>query len=207
MRPAFIATLSFVIGLAYAVLRYHDAFFGTHPSDQLPLFIFNKALSVAALFLIALAVAARSLAHYIGRLKGIKRDRRTIGLVGFVFAAVHSGISLALLTPDYYAKFYRTTGTMNLVGELSMLAGILAMTLLVWQAQLPAAKAEDDRRTLRQLGLGVLVLSAIHVAVMGWPGWFEPATWPGGLPPLTLWSFGIALTGLSLGALPKRHEG
>lgn len=196
------AILTLVLALVYAVLRYHQAFFGVHPSDQLPLFILNKALSFAALGLIVLAVSARPLAHLSGgRLSALKQQRRSIGLVGFGYAAVHSVISLAILTPDYYAKLYHDSGKMNTAGELSILTGTLAIALLTWQARLPKAGDDEPRRLLRSLGLVVLALTALHVAAMGWPGWFKPQAWPGGMPPITMLSFVLALAGLLFGLL------
>ena len=133
----------------------------------------------------------------------IERDRRKIGLAGFALAAIHSVMSLALLSPGYFPKFFNGAGTMTLAGELSTLLGVLALAGLVWMAALPAAGPSDDRRLLRRLGLGVLALTALHVAVMGWAGWFKVADWPAGLPPITLISFVIAVLGLALGLLPR----
>jgi hypothetical protein len=206
MRPVLLAIVSLAVSSVYAVLRYHDAFFGVHRADQLPLYIFNKAVSFAALAMIALAVGARLVARLSGgRLGWFKHERRSIGFIGFGFAAVHAGMSLAMLSPSYYGKLYLESGKMNLWGELSMLAGVAGIALLVWQAKLPQANEGDGRRSLRWLGLGVLGLTAAHVGAMGWPGWLEPATWPGGLPPITLWSFVVALVGVTLGVLPVRR--
>ncbi|MFN3168182.1 MAG: hypothetical protein ACE37H_14060 [Phycisphaeraceae bacterium] len=203
MRVLLLALISLALASVYAVLRYHDVFFGVHPADQLPLYILNKAVSWAALVMIALAVGARPIARLSAdKLAWLKRDRRAIGMIGFGFAAVHSAMSFALLSPSYYGKLYLESGKMNTWGELSMLTGIVGMALLVWQANLAKANHGEARRTLRRLGWSVLGLTAVHVAAMGWPGWLEPSAWPGGLPPITLWSFVVALTGLVLGVIP-----
>ncbi len=194
-----IALLSTVAGLAYAILRYHDAFFGVYPTDQLPLYVFNKALSVTALVMIVLAVGARALSRLPGRFTaGLLHERRAIGLTGLGLSLVHSAMSLAMLTPSYYCKLYQDNGRMNLEGELSMLAGLIALALLVCQGRLRAASETDDRRVLRRLGLSVLTLVAIHLLAMGWRGWLDVQHWPGNMPPITLISFVIALVGLSL---------
>ncbi len=196
------------VGLAYAVLRYHEAFFGTDPTDQVPLFLLNKAVSVAAVLMIALAVGARVLGRAPGRFGArLLQDRRRIGLTGFGLAVAHSAMSLVLLTPDYYGKLYLMSGRMNLAGEVSTLVGLGALALLAWQSRLPAAGNDDDRRLLRRLGLSVLVLSAAHVAVIGWGGWFAVGRWPGGLPPITLIAFVIAAAGLVMGLIPTRPRG
>lgn len=193
--------------MTYAVLRYHVSFFGVHGSDQLPLFIFNKAVSAASLMMIALAVGARALQRVFGGpFNAIARDRRPIGLAGFGLAGAHTAMSVLMLTPAYYGKLYTPAGKMSFAGELSMLAGVAALVLLVWQARLPKSGLGDPRRALRGLGLGVLALSALHVAAMGWGGWFEVSAWPGGMPPITLWSFVIALVGVGLGLMPGRSS-
>jgi len=39
----------------------------------------------------------------------------------------------------------------------------------------------------------VLALIALHCLLIGWSGWWTPATWPGCLPPITLLSFLFAM--------------
>ena len=195
------------VSLVYAVFRYHERFWGSHNLDQVPLFIVNKAVSVAAIGMIGLAVAARTLARgWPGGFGGVARDRRRIGMTGFGLAGLHTLLSLAILTPNYFGKLYKEGGQMHLMGELSILAGAVAVVLLVWQSRLPAAHAGDDRRVLRRLGLWVLLLTGVHVAALGWRGWLEPGAWPGGLPPITLLSCVIAMAGLVLGLWPSRRR-
>jgi len=200
--------LIFFLSLVYAVLRYHEMAFGNHPTDQLPGFIVNKAFSLAAILLIALAIGARSLSHrWGGVFTLVERDRRSLGLTGFAFAVVHALLSMTLLTPDYFEKLYLPGGKMTFLGELSMLTGVLGLGLMIWQAQIPANADSSARRVLRQLGLWVLVLTGVHVLAIGWGGWFKPETWPGYLPPITLWSFLVVVAGLGLGLLRGKRQG
>ena len=45
-----------------------------------------------------------------------------------------------------------------------------------------------------------LVLGGLHLAY-GVPGWFTPAQWHGGLPPITLWSASAVMIALGLRVL------
>lgn len=194
--------------MLYALIRYHERLFGTLPNDQIFTFITNKALSFSAIAMIALAVAARPLARWKPSFfSELQKDRRTIGLTGFGLAIIHSILSLTVLTPAYFDKHFNDAGRMTLAAELSMLAGAIALALLIWQSRLAPADDRDDRRTLRRLGLGVLSLGAIHVAALGWNGWLDPSAWPGGMPPITLCSFAVALWGLFMGLLPGGKRG
>src|SRR5210317_1693686 len=95
----------FGASLAYAVVRYHLA--GEVDWRHLPLFILNKATSLAAV----LFVASSYLIGKIIRWHDHDRALRLVvikfcGLMGFFLAAVHACFSLALLSPAYYAKYF-----------------------------------------------------------------------------------------------------
>ncbi|MEM9416293.1 MAG: hypothetical protein AAGA29_12575 [Planctomycetota bacterium] len=206
MRSAIVSTGLFATCLAYAVVRY--IVFGDVLPAQLPVFITNKALSLAGLTLIVLAVGARPIAAALPVASWLRDDRRTLGMVGLAFSAVHTVLSLMLLGPAYFGKFYSPTGQMTAVGEWAMLLGASALALLVWQSRVapPTRPGVPNRAAAhrRMLGTGVLTLAMLHVGVMGWKGWFAPADWPGGLPPITLLSACVALVGIALGLAPRR---
>ena len=53
------------------------------------------------------------------------------GLIGFFLAGVHALMSVMLMNPAYFAKYFDTDGRMNLQGELGMIAGIIALFFLM----------------------------------------------------------------------------
>jgi DMSO/TMAO reductase YedYZ heme-binding membrane subunit len=72
-----------------------------------------------------------------------------------------------------------------------MLGGCIATVLLLAPAvtSAPAIQAAMRRAEwLRWQRVGYLALAftLLHVAALGIKGWFQPDTWPGYLPPITL---------------------
>ncbi len=200
MRTSVYGLIVLAIGLGYAIVRYNV--FGGVSVEQLPLYVTNKAVSVAGLVLIVTAVGARPLSGWLPGCGWLMDERRSMGMLGLGLSAVHTVMSLMLLNPGYFGKFYDAgTGKMHLAAEVSMLAGVVALALLVVQSR---AGEGSGRSSLRWLGVGVLALSLMHLGFMGWPGWWTPGKWHGGLPPITLLSAAIALVGLGLGLVPRR---
>jgi DMSO/TMAO reductase YedYZ heme-binding membrane subunit len=181
--------ICFAAGLAYATVRYH-VFSGVAWS-QFPLFIFNKAVSFAA----AALLAASYLAH--------DRDiAKRIGLAGFALALLHVFMSNTLLGPANYPKLY-VAGTFTLSGGICMLGGCVALLLLLAPAFTSVPVVQEgmraaDWRRWQRAGLWALGAGAVHVAALGWQGWLQPTTWPGGLPPITLLSFALFAAPLAL---------
>lgn len=199
--------------MAYATLRYIAL--GPVATDQLPLYIFNKALSLAALLMLGLALITGPWLRRRGKiLAGSALHPRRLGNAGFVMAAVHSVISLLILNPHYFEKFYNELGRMIWQAETSMLCGVLAMAVLVWQATLSRRQADASQRAAptvpRGLGVLVVLLTAMHTTMMGYPGWLVPDTWHGGLPPITMLATiaaAAAILGRLIGKrLPPRPE-
>jgi hypothetical protein len=194
MHDARLVAGVFLASLAYAVVRYNV--FSTVEWQQLPVFVTNKAISVAGLAMLG-----------ISRVVVDKGRRKQLGLVGAAFSGLHVLLSLMVLEPSYLAKLYLPSGTMTGSAELSMLTGAVATVLLGWllyaTVQRPLEVQSSGTSLVRGLGRFVLVLVAAHVAFIGWAGWLDVAKWPGGLPPITLLSFAIAL-GFCL--LPKARR-
>ena len=191
-QPTTAKWLAAVFGacLAYAILRYHIA--SGVSWSHFPLFIMNKAVSLAATVLVACS-------YLIGRVvRWYDDDPRTklvvikfCGLVGFSLAAVHAVASVCVLTPAYFAKYFTQDGRLNLEGELGMIVGIVAL----WALSLPAIttlpmmpKALGGLRWKRsqRMGYACLSLVVVHVVVLGLRGWLSPQTWPWLLPPISL---------------------
>ncbi len=116
--------------LAYAVVRYHFA--GDVAWQHFPLFILNKATSLAAVIFVACSYLIGKIIRWHDhdgalRLVVIK----FCGLTGFFLAAVHAFFSLVLLSPAYYGKYFDGDGRLNLEGEIAMSVGVLALFFLL----------------------------------------------------------------------------
>ncbi len=181
------------VPMTYAVIRYH-VFQGVEWS-HFPLYIANKGCALAAVFLIAAS-------YLIGKtLRVYERqpDRRLIlikfcGLMGFSLAGIHAFMSLLMVSPHYYPKFFQDAHKMNLTGELSLLFGVLGLWCISITAitSLPFmydAIGADRWHRSQRMGYFALTLVAGHVVVMGSSGWLAPAGWPGLLPPVSLLGF------------------
>lgn len=181
------------VPLTYAMVRYHVVQ-GVEWS-HFPLYIANKALSLAAVILISTSflIGKRS------RIYGDEPDKHVIlvkfcGQLGFSLATIHAMMALLLFSPDYYPQFFHETGKLNLVGELSMLFGVLslwclAMTSIASLLFMYDAIGADRWRRGQRLGYFSLLLAAGHVLVMGLSGWLAPTHWPGSMPPISLVAF------------------
>jgi DMSO/TMAO reductase YedYZ heme-binding membrane subunit len=180
----------FGAALGYSILRYHitSEVAWTH----FPLFILNKATSLAAVVFVACS-------YLIGRvIKWHNSDPKLklvvikfCGLMGFSLAAIHAFFSVCLLNPGYFAKFFAEDGRLNLVGELGLAVGIVAL----WAVAIPAIttlpvmpKAIGGIRWKRSQRMGYLCLSLVvaHMVVLGLKGWMTPEKWPWGLPPISM---------------------
>lgn len=169
------------VGLAagYATVRY-NVFKGVPWSDW-PAYTANKALAVAGLLLLAQA-GWRKLGRKPGRTAGHRASTRVPMAWAGALILSHALVSFGLFTPAYFGKFF-ADGRLNVVGGLSLLAGAAAVGLLELGAR---SAAGWSRRAWQRSLAGLLALSVVHTAAPGLAGWFDPAGWPGYLPPLTL---------------------
>lgn len=199
-----------LLTLAYATTRY--VVFGPWSVGHIPLYVLNKAISWSALWLVALALALGPLARLAPRqfTRHLWR-RRYFGIMGFLLASLHVVISLSILNYAYYRQFFRQAFELTALAEFSLAMGALAWFLLLapLAGSLPGARERMSARYWRRLqGIGVwgLLLGGLHVGY-GIPGWFTPATWYGGLPPITLWSATGVVIALALRLLAPRGSG
>jgi len=190
-----------VITFVYAIIRY-NVIKGI-PWQDLPLFISNKAIALAAVVFIALSFVLGPLARvWPGIFTRFQYLRKYFGLLGFSLGAVHAFISLLIFTPAYYPRFF-TDAKLNIIGELSMLFGVISffIFLLVAISDIPSVERSmkyDAWLKIQRTGYLALFFVLLHVFVMGFEGWFKPETWPGGLLPISLIAFIItAITLLS----------
>jgi hypothetical protein len=179
---------------AYAALRY--VVYGPTPVDHLPAYVTNKALALAALALLGVAVASRG-----------AEVRRFAGLVGFALTGVHAVLSLAVLSPDYLPELFRGPGAgLRVAGEAALLAGAVALALLVSLAWPRGGRGPSIfTGGARVASVVLLALVGLHVLALGSAGWLAPASWPGGLPPISLLAFAYVAGALTARILVRRH--
>lgn len=185
----------------YATIRY-IVFKGVDPI-HFPLYIVNKVFSVSGIFFLAMS-------YTFGKLRWLKfytesKQNKFIkyaGLVGFSLIAMHVFMSLLIISPEYYPKFYES-GMMNFKGEFSMLMGVLslycftipAITTLPFMQEAVGIKRWQKGQ---QIGYYGLLASLLHTGIMGFSSWFDIAKWPGYLPPISLLGAIIVLVPLYL---------
>ncbi|MBS0001091.1 MAG: hypothetical protein KFF73_19055 [Cyclobacteriaceae bacterium] len=175
--------LIFTVSLAYAVLRYHV--FGDVPWTHFPLFVFNKVVALSG-FLLLIFSSILSLVK-----NGLKEDRDMIGFGSLVLIIIHVFISVILLGPEYFLKFYGPDGKYNLTGELSMLTGILGLAAMWMVNRYFSISGTLNRESIRGKQYKKLVSLAIiagffHTFIMGFKSWLTPDEWHGYFPPITL---------------------
>jgi len=190
----------FGVSLAYAVIRYHFA--GDVAWRHFPLFILNKATSLAAV----LFVACSYLIGKIIRWHDHDRSLRLVvikfcGLMGFFLAAVHAFFSLCLWSPAYYGKYFDDGGRINLQGEVALAAGIVALFFLLAPAittlpGMPKAIGGWRWKRSQRAGYITLTLVVVHLVILGLMGWLAPRGWHGGIPPVSLVAVVAALVPL-----------
>lgn len=168
---------------------------GPVPWKDLPFFILNKGLAMGAFILLSINFS-------IGPLKNLGFAmpqswlvaRKELGMIAFLMAFIHALMSFMIFKPTVYAKFFESDGTLTAVAGISMLAGILTFIILwtynlSFKTFLREDKAFIKLITSRRFLLFAMLLGAVHLFFMGYEGWLKPATWHGGLPPISLVAF------------------
>lgn len=187
----------FGFALAYAVVRYHLA--GDVAWRHLPLFILNKATSLAAVIFVACSYLIGKIIRWHDhdhalRLVVIK----FCGLMGFFLAAVHAFFSLNLWSPAYYGKYFDEAGRLNLQAEIAMAVGVVALFFLLSPAVTTAPMMAKELGGIRwkrsqRAGYFALALVVVHLVFLGLKGWLAPQGWHGGIPPISLVAVVVAL--------------
>jgi len=205
--------ISFIIIFSYSILRYNV--FKAVPLDQIPLYIFNKAIALTSVVIIGLSFLIGPLARFWpNRFVPKLYLRKYLGVLGFGIAALHGIISLLIFNSAYYPKFFTEAGKLNLTGELSMLFGILSIFIFsaVAVTSLPSVEKEmhpKQWKFVQRMGYLAFVLTLLHVTVMGWRGWLNPANWPGGLLPISMLAAAVIILILVMRVVivisPKKH--
>ena len=187
--------LTCLASLGYAVMRY--VVFGEVEPAQVPVYIFNKALAVASvIFLLYAGLSHRS---------GLAADSRRWGRASLHAAFVHVLLSLAILRPEYFPKLHDAGGKLNFDGGSIIAFGVAASWLFLMLTRNRVARLPVVRRRVI-IASGLCLLG--HLIPMGVVGnsWLAIDKWPGGLPPMSLLSFGavLAAMGFYLGSGRRR---
>jgi len=194
-----IITAVILFSIGYAIVRYHLA--GDVPWKDLPFFILNKGISLAAFVLVTCNFSFGPLNNLGFKIPAGWLDaRKALGMTGFLLALVHALISFMLFSPAVYAQFFEPDGTLTLLGGISMLGGIAAFVVLwaynlSFQTQLREDKTFIRFITSRKFLIWALLLGGVHLVFMGYQGWMEPAKWQGGMPPVSLVAISIFVLG------------
>jgi len=172
--------LTLVGSAIYATLRYNG--FKGVPWEDWPTYTMNKVFAVSAVVLLLVAA--------LRRVRGSGSAGPLLGHAAIV-TALHVVLSLMLLTPAYFAKYF-AAGKLTGTAGVAMTFGALALAWMM-RGALTGRPARG--------GLAVLAgLTVVHTAVQGFEGWLDPTTWPGGLPPITLLSTVLAGAALAIAA-------
>jgi DMSO/TMAO reductase YedYZ heme-binding membrane subunit len=190
----------FGLSLAYAVIRYHLA--GDVEWRHFPLFILNKATSLAAVIFVACSYLIGKIIRWYDQDKTLRLVViKFCGLIGFFMAAVHALFSFCLLSPAYYGKYFDDGGRLNLQGEIAMAVGIVALFFLLAPAVttlpgMPKAIGGWRWKRNQRAGYIALALVVVHLVVLGFNGWLAPRGWHGWIPPVSLVAVVAALVPL-----------
>ena len=190
----------FGASLAYAVIRYHFA--GDVAWRHLPLFILNKATSLAAVIFVASSYLIGKIIRWYDNDKALRLVViKFCGLIGFFLAGVHAFFSLCLLCPAYYGKYFDEVGRLNLQGEIAMCVGVVALFFLLPPAvttlpMMPKAIGGVRWKRNQRSGYTALVLVVVHLVALGIKGWLAPKGWHGGMPPVSMVALVAALAPL-----------
>ena len=184
------ATSVFIITFLYAITRYN--ILGDVSWNQLPSFIANKAISWSAVIFLVLAGY-----NYLKNKHDLTKEW---GRLAFHFTLLHIIISVGLFSPEYYPKFF-TGNLLTFLGEIMILSGGIG----IYSLYRIKYHKKYHTHSIRFEVLGITAVS-LHILSMGIPGWFHPAQWHGGLPPISLLSFALVITAGILYVIPKLQK-
>ena len=147
--------------LSYAILRYH--IIKNVPWEHLPIYTTNKVFAVVGL--VGLVGS---------RLAADRKRRQRYGFARLWSTTVHVLMSLLLMGQNYFQKFYLETGKLTWQAELSMAAGVLGLSFLLWLL-IATLEAESQQQTSLVPGIArwALLATALHLVFMGGAGWLN----------------------------------
>ena len=189
------------LSVIYATIRY--IVFKGVPVEHFPLYILNKASSISGIFFLAMSYANSKIDLLrLGNEELRKLFSRFAGLMGLSLAGIHTVISIIILNPAYFPKFF-DGNVMNLKGEAAIFAGVLGLYLFILPgiAAMPGYKQFSGMikwQKKQRAGYWGLFAILLHTSIMGFQGWWDVKGWPGYMPPITLLGAIIAFIPLFL---------
>lgn len=188
-----IIIISFILPLIYAIVRYN--IIKGVPWFDFPLYVMNKVFAISSLILFSLY----QLSIQKDKLNAIKLYRE----YAIVLGISHLIISVIIMSPHYFPKYYNDL-KFNLTGELSILFGVCAFSIIVLMLTKNLLEGIVNKVKYRD-GIAKLFFIFIisHIFITGYSGWLDPGTWPGGLPPITMISFIIAVIPFTMKIISK----
>ena len=151
------------------------------------LYLFNKALATASLFLVSLSMILTGIGYFSRRPGRALAYRRHLGLAGFWTGLAHGLVSHGLL-PDRFplASWMLEHPWASATGLVSLLFfGVMAA---ISKAEVKGRLGGDVwRKSLRYLGYAALVAAAVHAGILKWASWAKYLrTFDSVLPSLSL---------------------
>jgi hypothetical protein len=184
-------SITFLLSFIYAVIRYN--IFKGVLWIHLPLYIFNKAISLTSILLLAASFLSRIFSVFSKSRK--KVSTAPLVWVALVLAFLHSFISGVLLRPATYPQFF-SDEQLNLRGETSLLLGILAFVAMLSMGVYSIYKRINTAVPIKHpflqfLKYGTLYLIGGHTLILGLNTWLKPQDWPGYMLPISLIAFSV----------------
>jgi len=164
-----------VATLLYTYVRY--AIFGNINPFEMPAYLLNKSIALMSVFSLCIGAV-----HYT---KNNYTALRFWATTSLYCAYIHIILSLIIFSKATYPHFFEQN-LLNLTGVTLIFFGTLA-AYCFWSI--------NNKRSAffpqKLLQLLAVVFVGIHLVIIGSQSWFTPATWLGGLPPISLLSFAL----------------
>jgi hypothetical protein len=175
----------------YATLRYNV--FKAVAWSEWPVYVFNKVCALSALVLLMI--------YALRRRRGPAVGGTDLLVPAWLLMLTHVGLSLAILAPAYYAKYFQADKLTWQAGW-SMLLGVVAA--VAFHKCTRACELMQATGLLKNVG-GIAFVSGLHAALLGYAGWFDPGAWPGRMVPITLLSFAAGSVALWAALRPGQN--
>ena len=197
-----------ILCIAYAIVRYNVA--GNVPWKDVPVFVLNKGISLASLVLLIGSLSLGPLCNLGVRIsESILHARKSMGIIGFIYVLMHLLMSMSILNPGYFPKFFASDHTLSLQGSIIVMAGILGFTLagihhFGFKEGVKRAYPIIVAAKSKKIVVCTMFFFGAHVFFMGFKGWLGIDQWHGGLPPISLLSFTLFFMGFMVNLLGRR---